>query len=232
MKKFISIMVAMVIMMSSISAFAITIGKGQMPFENATVIEGDFSVRNGIKMGMTIQEIQEIELHENGNNPPSGMWGISTAKTETMGRTTMMNYSEKVLAGIECEKAMSSLVYYVGNDGLISIVYCFGSQGNDTYDELFSTLKEKYGEPLINNQDELLPLITPAYNPYFYENGRYRIKTHAEWLLDYDDTYIVLDLVHYNDNHMYLGYRGILKETEIKPAISEAEKAASRDSDI
>ena len=55
MKRIISIIIAMILTIASVSALS-----------EATVVDGEFSVRNGIKFGMKIDEVASVEK-ENGN---------------------------------------------------------------------------------------------------------------------------------------------------------------------
>ena len=218
MKKFISILLAMIIAMASVSVFA-----------EATVMEGEFSIRNGIKFGMSIEEVCAIET--------TTLCDVKTKNSVTMGKTTMYGYQASSIAGIPCSGKSPTLRYYFNSEGkLEAIHYWYGYYSHNSawsyYHEMYDLMCEKYGEPLHHSDGEFFDILTPAFDTYFASNGYMKISGYAEWLVEYDDIWVVMDVLlndmktKSGDYEFSVGYRCISKE-KMAAIVSNAERAAA-----
>lgn len=233
MKKLISLLIAMIITVGSMSVFAET-----------TVMEDDFSIRNGIKFGMTVEEVREIEEGEVSGNTVE----VEIYNSSLMGTVKKVGYHKESIAGIPCTGNGENLMYYFNiNSGLLEeIGYWYGyydsASGKEYYNELYNLMCEKYGNPLHDNDGKLFDIITNAFVNYFlFSSGGSSPKIrYAEWLKEFNDTWVVVDVV-LNEMtagkpELVVGYRSVSKEEMTKlvgnAAREEAEKTKERNSDI
>lgn len=194
MKKLISLLIAMIITVGLMSVFAET-----------TVMEDDFSIRNGIKFGMTVEEVREIEEGEVSDNTVE----INEEWDDyILGIVKTVGYHKESIAGIPCSGNSTNLDYYFNiNSGLLEgIRYWYGyydsALGKEYYNELYDLICEKYGSPLHDNDGKLFDVITNAFGNYFSAGGDSKIR-YAEWLKEFNDTWVVVDVVL---NEMTSGY--------------------------
>jgi len=213
MKKYICILLLVVFVMSLIPAFG-----------EANRIEGDFSIRSGVKFGMTIDEVDRIETEVNGL--PAG----------TRQNDSDLYYGVETLAGISGLGGYDDLWYtFDKSTGQMNYFrYDFGRKTSH-YEELKANIIGKYGNPIHDNDGNIFPIITDGMKT-FLKRGL-RISPYCEWLLQFDDCYVVMDLwVQPDYDQMVLGYMRItneeMEQLMLDSAVEDAEKNASRDNDI
>lgn len=205
-------------------------------FADTTKMEGEFSIRGGVKFGMTIEEVQAIE----GTGKIWEDWN-----SYVLGNVTSLSYHEDSLAGISCQGGFNNLEYYFGvDDNLRGIRYWYGffssALAKDYFDELYEALSQKYGEPLDDSNALAGVFASPACDSFF--EGSVTIPMISQWMIEYDDSYVIIDLIiqstgtHSKTFEPMIGYREITQEemnsiwTEV---IKDAEKKLNeRDSDL
>ena len=167
MKKLISFILVITLALSMVAAMA---------------EEEEFSVRNGIKFGMTPDEVRAIEA-ENGNE-----------NGEEFGRT--ISYENVSVAGYPG----TTIEYWFEDDSLFQIVYFIGAATGDETEknakaivsDLYGSLKEKYGEPAYNG--EVGPTCSEKFSLYLKQSTFYSVPGYSEWLLNKADEYVNVDL--------------------------------------
>lgn len=231
MRRVISILTAIIIIIATASAFA-----------EGTTMEGDFSIRSGIKFGMSINEVRGIETNSAGET--------STKDSATMGTITQLGYHADSIAGVPCSGKSTTLNYCFNSTGkLEAIHYWYGyynrNSASSYYKEIYNLMCEKYGTPLFNDDGGLFDICSPAFDNYFLSKaygGKNTIPAYSEWLVEYDDTWVVIDVVLHDmkvksgDYEFSVGYRSISKENMAKmvgdAANAAAEKKQEQNSDI
>lgn len=217
MKKFISILLAMIIAMASVSAFA-----------EATAMEGEFSIRNGIKFGMTIDEVEKIE---------TGINSLSPGNREYAENKDTMSYYVDSIAGINLVRAASDTIEYSfckETGELEAVSYWFGYDIAREYDSLKSAYQSKYGMPIHENDGHLFDITPPVLESSmtgFYSQV-YDLTAYCEWLVKYEDCYVVLDIFTLDNNQMYAEYMRITNEEMEQLAVDNSAKKEQRNSDI
>lgn len=224
MKKLISMLLAIIISMASVSAFA-----------EATVVDGEFSVRNGIKFGMTVDEVASVEK-ENGNTAAYKIMDMDTP-VEPL---NWIRYDGCVnIASVE----MSTLDYlFTGDGSLKGISYSLGNADYnriDAYPMIQESLCAKYGEPALVGLDSVL-MDTSSYSlidevesmEIFKMLGmKWEVTDINQWLIKYPEYYVVID-VFKSDWMCHVGYRMFTFE-EYEAVINQAgEEAAALESQI
>lgn len=197
--------------------------------------EGDFAIRNGLRFGMSIEEVCSlektygtsidgtIESPENESYNPTGY-----LKMVKYNPVTLMDYSQSTLS-----------FYFDNSEKLMSIGYVFGisSDNPPSYATVFSEMKtlltNKYDAPY-NDNDFVSPNLTTSmfsddianyalYNSMGMGSSFYALN---QWIVEYDDYYVLIDLYSWNMfanvSHTYLGYR-ILSPEELTKILEEIE---------
>ncbi len=174
----------------------------------------DFSVRNGIRFGMTIDEVKQIETR-NGITDSDIYLDKVNGDYYCFGLTTS-------IAGIDG----SRLLYQFDPDTklLIDFRYMLGPSGTsiDLVDEYFKTVSQslinKYGEPLHSSTTD--GIIFPLLSNSMKSASNDRIITYYQWLVDFNDYYILIDAIRsdnlflpkYPQYDNAIGYKYVLKE--------------------
>ena len=195
-------------------------------FINSCLAE-DFSIRNGIHFGMTIDEVKKCE-RDNGL-PDSSIY-FESDNYGIIDKYYCIGY-ETEIAGIYD----SRLFYYFDLDTkkLREIQYELGSEyqsektATSNFTDISTSLNSKYG--------------LPEYSSVLYSGSLYVIQTQNflkaifmskdpgdvafhEWLIDYGNYYVLIDSTYYvtdaNRHVTGVGYRCVTKEEE-KQAIQD-----------
>lgn len=234
MKKLISFMMVLMLMFASVATYA-----------EGNTVEEDFIIREAIQFGLPIDEVRTIEKHRWGN----GDGETRTKNSSAMGSVTQWGYHVDSIAGIACTGNSTTLNYYFNADELLEgIEYWFGyyspSVGRANYNEIYRLMCEKYGTPLHDGDGKLFDIRTSAFDSYFFgkQHGSNNTVTYAEWLVEFNDTWVVIDVVLHDmklksgDLEFIVGYRSISKEKMaalvIDAADAAAEKKQEQNSDI
>lgn len=234
MKRLISFMMVLMLMFSSVAAYA-----------EGSRIEEDFTIRNGIKFGMSVEDVRIMEEALGGNAEGE----TRTKNSSAMGSVTRWGYHVDSIAGIACTGNSTTLNYYFNaNELLEGVEYWFGyyspSVGRANYNEIYGLMCEKYGTPLHDGDGKLFDVRTSAFDSYFSSKqfGSNNTVTYAEWLVEFNDTWVVIDVVLHDmkvksgELEFIVGYRSISKEKMaslvIDAAGAAAEKKQEQNSDI
>lgn len=189
----------------------------------------DFSVRDGIKFGMTKDEI--IQKEENTIASYDYMiknFDYNSSMEDLYNKYHTMRVITKVL-----DQDFQTIQYHFDeNYKLID----FGYELNDkfSYDELLKMLKNKYGNPVNKDLAQYIrgldynPLIT--FIPLFDYPGSHDINGNSVyWVVEYKDGVVLIELndgvnkesrVQGNKNVCFIGYRQTTKE-KIEQGIKE-----------
>ena len=182
MKKLISILLTMIIAMASVVAFA-----------EGTLMEGTFSIRNGIVYGDSINTVKEKEE-------------LGIAEETSSSLTTI----EGTIASI----ANSTITYSFSADGsLYDVLMDFGvhigkpQQAISAYNTVFEALCDKYGEPFGQNLSTWYVIYGSAVEDYsrnasFLKNIGLTpaLQGSAQWILRYEDINVKIDLLRHGPN--------------------------------
>lgn len=146
-----------------------------------TVFQEPFTIRNGIKAGMSAEEVKETEI-KNGNEQYYDE-GISSLFGEEFEFAFLTNVAGN-----------STVLFYWfdENDSVKDIQY--GLLAASAYDSLEKNLIEKYGQPFVANTQ--LPFETRIMT--FYDHIRVMnpvVKNYESWILWYDDCCVVVELL-------------------------------------
>lgn len=158
-----------------------------------TTMEGDFSIRDGVKFGMTPEEIKSIE---------DSSFLEKEAEQEIDGRNYYsVEYSGYLsLAGIKINRGPlgnhSGSIDFRFNPlsrKLERILYHFGYNENlQTFNTLNEIVTEKYGEPIHKNDGLLFPASYISDIPLRW-GGNAKVFSYSEWLVKYDAYYVLID---------------------------------------
>lgn len=154
-----------------------------------------FSIRNGITYQMTESEIMKRETatffeKQSGNR-------LSYKGTMEGFRDAQLWYT------LDEENKLYELRYRLDMNS-------YNMKPDASYQKVYLSLLQKYGSPFYSFADgEFLPIRSSAVD--------YKIKNYSEWLIQYQDCYVVVDLVctystivsHY---FVFLGYRMLNQE--------------------
>ena len=136
MKKIISL-VLMVAMLISISAFA----------------EDEFTLHNGTKFGMTVEEVINQEM----------MNGYTVVKSEDFDGL----YGEGIIAG----RSPSALRFFFDDEaerGMVQCNYVFFTTSETNFNNMNDQLIKKYGEPTYTAENDTFCPVPIKYQPYRY----------------------------------------------------------------
>lgn len=211
MKKLISFVLVIVLALSMVAAMA---------------EEEEFSVRNGIKFGMTLDEVKAIEA-ANGNE-----------NGEEFGRT--ISYENVSVAGYPG----TSIEYWFDDGSLFQIVYFIGDDTDDETEEfaakavseLATSLEEKYGEPAYAGGKVVAPTRSEKFDSYIGQGMFYKIPAFSEWLIKKANGYVNIDL--FLLCKLETMYSAILVYNEVDDELiesieqAEEEKQKQRDNDL
>ena len=177
----------------------------------------DFTIRNDIYFGDSIEIVQEKEV-------------LGFNEEDIADKNDIVNLTTKygTIAGID----NSNIVYSFENDELTDIVYGIGIAKDNLdenilesdYNTIFDGLVRKYGDPLYNNRKygELYsnlkegeyPIVTYAYNYASFVNN-YSTITDINYMLDYNEW-----VVKYDDYNVKIDLTGALCEYDAKMHLS------------
>lgn len=202
-------------------------------FAEFTKMDGDFSIRGGVKFGMTPEEVKSIET-----NPPA-----SEGEEDKYFYLGYQNIDS--LAGIPIYRAKSDIIRYMfskSENKLYGVRYWFGyyDSTKQYFEELCSTIANKYGQPLHYNDGQTFSRTTSIFSNSmgYVSAGIYRLGYFAEWVVEYSDYYVIIDVYTLNasSEQLNVGYEYISKEEMaqiISDAISdEQEKNEQRNNDV
>ena len=159
-------------------------------------LNGDFSIRNGIRFGMTSQEILQAE-------------GSNGTLSERDGEVRV-GYHINSIAGVPIGRAASdTLIYhldkYSSGNQLSGIDYWSGyydntSKAKDYYPQIYNSMTAKYGESF----GEFVPFYTNSFSVNVIDCIRYSSSTtvqgFAQWIVRYDGYYVVISTAHLESN--------------------------------
>lgn len=182
----------------------------------------DFSVRNGVKFGMTEEEVLKIEI-ENG-----------TTHYESKDLGTKFHYLDCFqlsIAGFD-----KSGIWYIFNkktNKLDDIEYFF--LNTSVFSELADMLREKYGEPLNSSFTNGKVWESPSYRMSCAVKYPQKLQ-YYEWIVPFDDCYTLIDVMYYVeyeygivlDPHLFITYK-YLEKSEVEKLINQQEEEKDRD---
>lgn len=199
-------------------------------------VEGSFSVRNGILFGMSGKEVEQIEKKQGSEEAiDSGNW-----KKYIVYEGSVAGYSQSTIH-----------YYFVDNNNmedLYSFDYMFGmydswsaSAATKVFNEMADAIINKYGKPIYTAKDEVLfPILSSAYNYLGVVDDFYDLRDFSQWIVEYDDEYVVIDVVLSQMNrsiisseypyYCHVGYRRISKQ-EFEQIISQIETTQQNNED-
>ena len=175
-------------------------------------VSQSFSIRNGIMFGDTKENVKEKEKF----------------KIEEENDSLIRTKPGKV-AGVED----SYVEYHFNDSGLLYDIYMdFGvhigknSQAEAAYNSTFKTLRQKYGAPIILD-DETWYVIEGSAVSKYRENSAFLksvdikpvLQQYSQWIIRYDDISVMIDLIRYAPNgegssDVILSYRAFTTEEE------------------
>ena len=192
-----------------------------------------YSIRGGIRFGMSIEEVSEVEAKSQTATPKvkePGAYG-------EMKNVTQMVYRVPSLAGIEVSSSIpgnipESLSYIFDSDGhLFEIKYWFGltasnSKAQEIISKLNTLLTQKYGKALHASDGEVFPLFSAS----LYDQMLFGTKiTLNQWLVEYEACYVVIDNYYYQNSKgkysIYLAQR-MLEKVDVE-LVLKAQKTQS-----
>lgn len=197
------------------------------------VIDGDFSIRNGIRFGMTIEEIVAIE-RQNGNSPKQkneptsykllyeAIWEDALSEkafyTQMFGAAVAnsMDYNwtdvcvETSIGGVHCYATYNLPLEFN------TLVYISEQTSNSM--PLTDMLREKYGEPqYYATKAQGMPFSTRSYR-YFSICELYKSTNFGKaygWLLKYNDTYVFIEAYNFSVQDGYKVYYEVVAYNQI-----------------
>lgn len=217
MKRFVAIALALFMMLVQVSSYAAS---------DIPRVNGNLELRGGIHFGMTLSDVVAFEQGKGNSN-----YKTNTADDEIYEYD--IDYTTTI-AGVN--SSYGHLRYYFGQqDSLIGMGYMFGEgdhpvNGNNIYDEMYSTMVQKYGEPM--SKDALIsssPYTQELYDSLYMQSlmkmiGKsYTVKNVAQWLVAYDDCYLLIDMhisIYSSTSNpfLHIGYR-LFSEAELQALI-------------
>ena len=204
----------------------------------------EFSIRNGIHFGMTVDEVKEIEkgkpfepLPEDYNYEQEEIF-----YDEGDDHITYMGF--KSIAGIRAESYDGgNIIYRFINGFLDNIEYRFKVWSDnkivESYVEVWENLTKKYGDPFNSDVASVSEICTRSTKEMIGIPDFYHIVQIDEWLKEYDDYYVVIDEVIWTDgrkNNLELSYDLItvdeMNSIKAESMQEEEEKAKEIDNDL
>ncbi len=183
---------------------------------DTTRIEEDFSVRNGIKFGMTLEEVDSIEFISNG--PPHGDVILDYGDA---GLYDLLRYNPTEIMGIPTNNGEVSLLYRFripDDHKLYEVAYFYGDM-KDKIDTYYSTLQESfiatYGAPLHEDDGKFFDVRSIMFNMRVNADktfGTDYLGKYTQWLVQFNDYYVDIDLFTENykgEKRLYVGYRAL-----------------------
>lgn len=201
--------------------------------EKPIVIDDNFSIRNGIRFGMTIDEIAAIE-QQNGNNPkqnnePSSykllyeaiwedclsqkafytqMFGAAVANSIAYDWTDIC--VETSIGGVHCYATYDLPLEFN------TLVYISEQTSNSM--PLTDMLRAKYGEPqCYATKAQGMPFFTRSYR-YLSICELYKSTSFGKaygWLLKYNDTYVFIEAYNFSVQDGYKVYYEVVAYNQI-----------------
>ena len=157
-----------------------------------------FSIRNGITMGMDVDEVERIEAQ----NGLSG--GVNNRDQYPDNPIASLKYIGRELLGLDGVM----LKYYFQKD--TNEIFCIQYSGyykerrDDTFDSLKSLLVDKYGLSECNTENKKLPLyisddFSAAIDAYDFNadpvhGAKANLLRWEDWLIEYDSYYVDMSL--------------------------------------
>lgn len=205
-----------------------------------TAFADDFSVRNGIQFGMSVDEVKQLEKD-------NGMPDYNLYLEDNYGIYTYfcLGYDTS-LAGIDG----SRLIYCFDNktNRLKEIKYELGSRYKDSekamsiYKTVTETMIQKYGIPDYSSSynGKVFPILTESMLEAAINATSYDDMVFNEWVITNDDYYILINCVYFDSSaggsFCTVGYAYITKE-EVKEADEgidnrKKEEQRQRDKDL
>lgn len=190
MKKFISVFLVAILLLSVTTAFA-----------------EDFSLRNGIKFGDSPETVKGKETLEYNDSSKSedmiiGDWNLFHI---IWGPAP---YAERYRGPILGVDAGNLVFFYDENNTLFEMLYDVDlSKDGKLYDKLLSSLTEKYGTPMDNPKGEVF-FITSCV----YKSKASYFTAHEEWLVPNGENYVKIELSNFVDGdskNIYLSYTNV-----------------------
>ncbi len=180
MKKTVSILIPLVLLVC-------LLGTALADIPTISKFDGTFSVRNGISFGMSGKDVEAIET------------GLGSSKV----------YNKEYLEFKGSAAGYSDVYvrYYFNQKSSMNDLYTFDyeigrladwtqSEGAKEYEKLVNAMLSKYGNPFYSAKDEeLFPLFSSAYNFLGVVEDYYNLRDFNQWIVEYDDGYIVIDAV-------------------------------------
>ena len=186
-------------------------------------IEEDFSIRNGIRFGMTREEIITLEnatLQSDKNNS--------------------VKYSDVTLMGI---KKVYLDYYFTSSNKMSGFVYHTLAVPGIDFDSFSAILCQKYGDPFIRGDliskystpawlsDATKSLIRGEYDPDTLwvdiagvsKDGTVKLTDYASWYIEYPDGFLMIEFVECNNKWTGLGY-SFLSHTQMEQWLNEINK--------
>ena len=168
MKKIISL-ILMIAMLISVSAFA----------------EEEFSLHNGVKFGMTSEEVAAIEEASGFKYHQYDTHGTIDGKIAGQEDASIFFYYNNSPDAYD--------IPYCEDNGLYKCTYGFS---NGSYDTLYDALVSKYGQATYDLNDQHISVSQSFYNTSncSWNTDGDKISLIRQWLVPYNDTYILIDL--------------------------------------
>ncbi len=153
------------------------------------VINDVFSLSNNVKMGMTQDEVKEIED------------GIKNSILKSKD-TNKLSYWSPAINGIAFLDSSNgeNTTYEFADDTkeLYKVKYYFNEgKPSKNYKKLKSAFTSQYGKPLHSNDGEYFPLTTSVFDDFMkhrQENPAQYSMDYENWVVQYNDRFIVIEL--------------------------------------
>lgn len=179
-----------------------------------SVYDKEFSIRNGIKYGISMDEIKNIEI-QNGN---------MILNVDELGVEQFFGNDVEFVVATELAGNASSVIYWADDNHVLKefqywIPYV-------SYSTMEKSLVEKYGQPLTKN--EKIPFQTRIMTLYENSSSASPKQTgYASWIVFYNDCCVVIEILGFDSvyvkNHVNINYY-LVSHEEADAVLSAIEK--------
>ena len=154
----------------------------------------EFSIRNGIQFGMSIEQVRSIE-EKNGSPKYED---VKDYDSKHYPGYSVLKIATASIGGIDTSSYGKIVYCFDKNKHLDCIVYEFGTHfpkasADEKYVKIKKTMEEKYGKSI----DEGTYLVkTPVYYRWDWYKSMYgRLYHNNQWVIRFENYYVVIDLV-------------------------------------
>lgn len=226
MKKILVLIIAMMIVVIPFSTMA----------EYTTLsFDTDFSIRNGVYFGMNKPQVIEKES-EQGNKEGEVYRSVSIAHraSELRGETAYVDKNSYVVNTTVAGQDALAIYTFDQDEKMNSLRYLTCSSFSST--PLLETLMAKYGLPTF--AEPASPFESKAFNYYALCDRSWRAVLHeyAGWLVQYKDTYVLIEAVQFFEYEEVAYYENITYTpisyelyTDYQNSINQAQNSIEND---